>query len=67
MFNKLASEASLLNKSYCLAAALSVKNFITVLAMYLVTLCCAALVRLIFNKATSEAGLLNKGLCLART
>jgi hypothetical protein len=42
LFNEPATEASLLNKSYHLATALGVTNFITVLAINLVTLCCAA-------------------------
>jgi hypothetical protein len=43
LFNELASasEASLLNKSSCLAAALGVTKFITIIAMFLVALCCA--------------------------
>ncbi len=39
---KTGSEASLLNKSSCLAAALGVTKFTVILAMHLVTLCCAA-------------------------
>jgi hypothetical protein len=35
------SEAGLLNKSSRLAAALGVTKFITIIAVYLVTLCCA--------------------------
>jgi hypothetical protein len=34
-------EEGLLNKSSRLAAALGVTKFITIIAMYLVTLCCA--------------------------
>jgi hypothetical protein len=34
-------EAGLLNKSSRLAAALGVTKFITIIAIYLVTLCCA--------------------------
>jgi hypothetical protein len=41
MFNKPASEAGLLNKSSRFGAALGVTKFLTILAMYLVTLCCA--------------------------
>ncbi len=37
-----ASVVGLFNKSSCLAAALDVTTFITVLDMNLVTLCCAA-------------------------
>ncbi len=40
-FNIPASEASLLNKSTRLAVALGVTKFIKIIAMYLVTLCCA--------------------------
>jgi hypothetical protein len=36
------SEAGLLNKKPCLAAALGVTEFITSITMILVTLCCAA-------------------------
>jgi hypothetical protein len=36
------AEAGSLNKSSCLAAALGVTKFITVISMNLVTLCCAA-------------------------
>jgi hypothetical protein len=44
LFNKpvSASEASLLYKSSCLAAALGVTKFITITAMFLVALCCAS-------------------------
>jgi hypothetical protein len=41
MFEKPTSEASLCNKNSCLAAALSVANFITIIAMNLVTHCSA--------------------------
>jgi hypothetical protein len=41
MFNKLAQEAGSLSKSLFLAAALSVTNFVTIIAMSLVTLCLA--------------------------
>jgi hypothetical protein len=43
LFNELASEAvaGLFNKSSSLDAALGVTKFITIIAMYLVTLCCA--------------------------
>jgi hypothetical protein len=41
LFNKLASEAGLLNKFSCLARALGVTKFTNVKAMILVTLCCA--------------------------
>ncbi len=40
LFNKLASEAGLLNKCSCLARALGVTKFIIVSDMILVTLCC---------------------------
>jgi hypothetical protein len=40
------SEASLLSKSSCLAAALGVAEFTTVIAMILAALCCAGKVRL---------------------
>jgi hypothetical protein len=36
------NEANLLNESLCLAAALGVNNFIIILTMHLVILCCAA-------------------------
>ncbi len=42
LFNKLKPEAGLLNKKSCLAAALGATEFITVIVMILVTLCCAA-------------------------
>jgi hypothetical protein len=45
-FHKPAYEESLLNKSSCLAAALGVTKFVTITLMVLVTLCCAAQVRL---------------------
>jgi hypothetical protein len=38
LFNKLASEAGLLNKSSCLAAALGATEFLTAIAMILITL-----------------------------
>jgi hypothetical protein len=38
---KLVPEAGLLNKSSRLTSALGVTKFITIIAMYLVTLCCA--------------------------
>jgi hypothetical protein len=41
LFNKSASESGLLIKSYRIAAALGVTKFMTVIAMNLVTLCCA--------------------------
>jgi hypothetical protein len=41
LFNKLALEAGLLNKSYRLASALGVTKFMTAIAMNLVTLCWA--------------------------
>jgi hypothetical protein len=41
MFNKPATEASSLNKCSFLACALGVTKFITICAMFLVTLCCA--------------------------
>ncbi len=41
LFNKPASGLSWLNKSSHLAAALSVAKFITIIALLLVTLCCA--------------------------
>ncbi len=44
LYNELSSDVGLLNKSSCLAAALGVTTFVTVLALNLVTLCCAALV-----------------------
>jgi len=40
------SETGLLNKSSCLARALCVNKFIAIIAMYLVTLCCATYVLL---------------------
>jgi len=43
MFNKLASEASLLNKNYCFAPALRVTKFITISVMNLVTFCSVVL------------------------
>jgi hypothetical protein len=39
---KTASEAGLLNKSSCLAAALGVTKIIAIIVMYRVTLCCPA-------------------------
>ncbi len=36
------SEAGLLDKSSCFAAALGVTEFMTIIAMNVVTLCCAA-------------------------
>jgi len=39
---ELLTESGLLNKNSCLTAALGVTKFITVIAMNLVTLCCAA-------------------------
>jgi hypothetical protein len=39
ILNKLTSEADLLNKSSCLAAALGAPKFITTIPMNLVTLC----------------------------
>jgi hypothetical protein len=41
LFKESASESGLLNKSSCLAAALGVTKFMTVIALNLVTLCCA--------------------------
>jgi hypothetical protein len=41
-FNKLASEAGLLNKSSCFAAGLGVTKVTIVTDMNLATLCCAA-------------------------
>jgi hypothetical protein len=41
LFNKLASEAGLLNKSSHLAAALGVTKLIKIISMFWVTLCCA--------------------------
>jgi hypothetical protein len=41
LFNELATEAGLLNKRSCLAAALGVTEFMTAITMILVTLCCA--------------------------
>ncbi len=42
LFNKLRPDAGLLNTRSCLAAALGATEFMTVIAMILVTLCCAA-------------------------
>ncbi len=36
------SEAGLLNKSFCLAAAIGLDKFIIIIVMTLVTLCCVA-------------------------
>jgi hypothetical protein len=47
------SEPGLLNKSSRLAAALGVKKFMTVIAMNLVTLCCASQTWM-FNEHTSD-------------
>ncbi len=72
-------EAGLLNKSSCLAAALSVTKFTTITIMDLVILCCAAKSDLevqqpnlnclsqtyMYNKHTLEVGSLNKSSCLA--
>jgi hypothetical protein len=41
LFNKPDSEAGLLNKGTCLAAALGMAEFITEIEVILVTLCCA--------------------------
>ena len=41
LYNKLASEVGLLNKSSCLAPTLGVNKFIIVTDVILVTLCCA--------------------------
>ncbi len=41
LFNELPSEAGLLNKSSCLAAALRVAKFIAIIAVFLVACCCA--------------------------
>jgi hypothetical protein len=41
MFNKPTSEAGLLNKSSCLAAALGVTKFVIVTDKILTTLCCS--------------------------
>jgi hypothetical protein len=70
MFNNppLVSEAGLLNKSSCLAQTLGVTKFIMVLAMDLVTLCCATYAGLRCSTnppLVSEAGLLNKRSWLA--
>ncbi len=40
MFNNLASEVSLLNKSSCLGVAIGVMKFITIIDINIVTLCC---------------------------
>ncbi len=55
MLNKPTSDASLLNKSSCLVAALGVAKLIAIIYLNLVTLCCATYVRLMFNKSSSEA------------
>jgi hypothetical protein len=41
MFNKLTTEAGLLNEGSCLARALGVTKFIRIRDMIVVTLCCA--------------------------
>jgi hypothetical protein len=48
LFNELASasEVGLLNKSSCLSSALGMTKFITIIAMFLVALCCATQVPL---------------------
>jgi hypothetical protein len=65
MFNKPATEASLLNKSLYFFGLLGVTKLINVRGIILVTLMCRLSPTWIFNKSATQAGLLNKSSCLA--